>query len=95
MAAFLVEAYLSRADAESAPWNDVWFTAETATREGREVHLIKYIYIPEDEICFYLFEADSWAHVMETAFRSRMQIERFMNAVTESGQASDDPSVVA
>lgn len=92
MAPYFVEAYLSRAEAEAAPWNDVWFTAEMTTREGREVHLIKYVYVPEDEICFYLFEAESWAYVMETAFRSGMQIERFMEAVTESGSVSVRPA---
>ena len=94
MAVYLVEAYLSRTDAAAEPWDDVWYTSEAITREGREVHLVKWVFIPEDEICFYLFEADSWAHVMETSFRSGMQIERFMNAVTESGAVSEQPSAV-
>ena len=85
MSVYLVEAYMSRADGERLPWNEVWLTAEQVSVDGREVHLIKTMFVPEDEICFYLFEADSWAYVMETAFRTGIQIERFMNAVTESG----------
>jgi hypothetical protein len=95
MATYLVEAYLSRTEAAGSPWNDVWLAAEASTLDGHEVHLVKSIFVPEDEICFYLFEAESWAYVMETAFRSGMQIERLMNTVTESVSGAFDPLTTA
>ena len=56
--------------------------AEELSREGRGVHLIRSIFVPADETCFLLFEAESGADVMEAATRSGMQVERVMDAVS-------------
>jgi hypothetical protein len=84
---YLVEAYLSRAEAAKPTSNFVSSTAEELTREGRRVRLLRSIFVPEDETCFYLFEAQSGEYVMEAATRSGLEIERVMDAVSESGVA--------
>ena len=84
---FLVEAYVSRAEAAGCSEVGVSHVAEEVSREGREVHLLRSIFVPEEETCFYLFEAESGAFVMEAAVRSGLQIERVMDAVSESGGA--------
>lgn len=79
---YLVEAYVSRdgvIDLRSVGISDM---AEELTREGREVHLLRSIFVPADETCFLLFEAESGAYVMEAAIRSGMQVERVMDAVS-------------
>jgi hypothetical protein len=56
---YLVETYLTRGRAVErvALERRARDAAETLTREGTRVHLERSIYIPEDEICFFVFDA--------------------------------------
>jgi hypothetical protein len=47
---------------------------------GREVRLIQSIFVPEDETCFYLFEAQSRDYARQAAIRSGLQVERVVGA---------------
>jgi hypothetical protein len=72
MAEFLVEVYVSRADGtvvESSAHN-ARLAAEGLSREGRPVHYVRSIFVPEDETCFLLYEAPSIDAVRAAAKRA-------------------------
>jgi hypothetical protein len=81
---FLVEAYVSRTEPPGgSPSGEVLSrVAERLTREGREVHLMRSIFVVEEETCFYLFRARSGDAVREVARRSGLRFERLLEAVS-------------
>lgn len=78
MAEFLVETYIARGDltgpAKRARRARV--VAEQLRREGEPVRYVRSIFVPEDETCFYLFEAPSIDAVFETARRASLRVDR-------------------
>ena len=86
MSEYLVEVYLSRAVAESTPrLEHVPGVADELARDGAQVQLLRSIFVPEDEMCFYHFEGQSGEAVREAAARLGLQVERLVEAVSESG----------
>jgi Nickel responsive protein SCO4226-like len=88
MAEFLVELYVSREDgagvergAESAR-----LAAEELTREGTPVRYLRSIFVPEDETCFFLYEAASADAVREAAQRAGVVFERIAETVAQPGR---------
>jgi hypothetical protein len=80
MAEFLVELYLSRADTDG-PVRESQRTrlaAAALTAEGRPVRLVRTIFVPEDETCFLLVEADTAEAVREAATRAALPYERVL-----------------
>lgn len=77
MSEFLVEAYLSRSD---SPVDELHFHEVSPV-----VRFVRSIFVPEDETCFYLFEAPSVEAVREAAHRAGLQVER----VSEATVAAD------
>jgi hypothetical protein len=60
MSEFLVEAYVSQGSTDRSPSDaEVSLAAEALTREGTAVRLLHVILVPEEETCFYLYEAQS------------------------------------
>lgn len=88
MSEYLVEFYLSRwaANEASPSPTDVAGAADQLTREGRQVRLVQALFVPEDETCFYLFEANSSEAVLEAVHRCGLRFERLVEA--ESGWSS-------
>jgi hypothetical protein len=82
---FLVEVYLSRASAnEAVPGpEDVSRGAGQLTREGKPVRLAHSIFVPEEEVCFYLFEAASVEAVREAATRAGLRFERVQEVILD------------
>jgi hypothetical protein len=82
MAEFLVECYVSRVDAGAVERGAERsrLAAEELTREGLPVRYLRSIFVPEDETCFFLYEADSAGIAREAARRAALPFER----VTES-----------
>lgn len=85
MPEYLAELYLSRSDrrallngAESARR-----AAEEVTREGLEVRYVHSIFVPDEETCFFLYEAVSADAVREAARRAALPLERVSEAFTE------------
>lgn len=80
---YLVEAYLSRLNAGEVP--ELEARARAATRrlaqEGKPVRYVRAIFVPEDEICFHLFEAPSPEAVLEASRRARLDVDRVVEAV--------------
>jgi hypothetical protein len=82
---FLVEAYVSR---ESSPGQvpapeEVSGAAAQLTVEGRPIRLLQSVFVPEDETCFYLFQAKSYEEVVEVAARCGLRFERLVEAHSE------------
>jgi hypothetical protein len=86
MAEFLVELYLSREDGDSVGGRSdrARLAAEELTLEGKPVRYLHSIYLPEEEICFFLYEAVSVDVVRQAARRAALPFERVSEAVANS-----------
>lgn len=74
MIEFLVEAYVSRSD---APADERKFSELLPA-----IRFVRSIYVPEDETCFYLFQAASIDDVREAAVRAGLRVERITEALS-------------
>jgi Protein of unknown function (DUF4242) len=85
MAEFLVELYVARSDAAGAgrAATDVRTAAAELTGEGTSVRCLHSIFVPEDETCFVLCEADSAAAVHEAGRRAAVSLQRITEAIWE------------
>jgi hypothetical protein len=79
---YLVETYLARGDAgrRSVSERRARSAAEEQTRKGTRVRFDGSIYVPEDEICFFSFEAPSGADVALVAQRAGLDGFRVVEA---------------
>jgi hypothetical protein len=90
MAEFLVELYVGRTDAaavESGAERARLGAAEL-TREGVPVCFMRSIFVPDDETCFFLFEAPSADVVRAAAQRAALAFERVTEVLTPAGLAA-------
>lgn len=62
-------------------YEDVSAAAEELTSEGTHVRLVRSILVPEDETCFYLFQAQTGDAVRQVATRAGLRFERVVEAV--------------
>jgi len=69
----MVEVYAPRAAATSP--ERISAAIEQLAQRGRQVRLVRVIPVPQDETCFYLFEAPSLGDVREAASRSGLPCE--------------------
>lgn len=78
MGEFLVELYVSRTDDAAVERGAAKArrAAQRLTREGTPVRYLRSIFVPEDEICFYLYEAETAESVREAARRAELPFER-------------------
>ena len=87
MTEYLVEAYVSRdsrAGANARPVLDsLTLTAGQLTCEGEGVRFVRSIFVPEEELCFYLFEAQTMEAVAEAAKRSGLAFVRILEATSD------------
>lgn len=67
MRRYLVEVYLprSRADEAHSTGRRARAASDDLTRHGVEVRYVRMTYMPDDDTCFYVFEAASVAIVEE------------------------------
>jgi hypothetical protein len=79
----LVELYLSRGGAGEVPELEARARAATRemAREGTPISYVRSIFVPEDEICFHLFEAPSAEAVFEATRRAKLAVDRIVEAV--------------
>lgn len=92
MRTYLVEAYLPRARAaelDAALARLVAVTREASPRAG-EVRYVRSTFIPEDEVCFHVFEAVSEAAVRDVGERAALTFDRVMEAREGSAGAAFD-----
>lgn len=84
MPSYLVETYLARgaAGARAARERRARSAAEELTREGTRVRFDGSIHVPEDEICFFTFDAPSGREAALVAQRAELDPLRVVRAVT-------------
>jgi hypothetical protein len=80
MSEYLVEAYRSPHATDVVRPAEIAAAAAELTREGQPVRLLRTVFVPSDETCFYLFEADSSVAVVQAATRSGLTFERVLDA---------------
>jgi ubiquinone/menaquinone biosynthesis C-methylase UbiE len=93
MAEYLVELYVAQGDHAVAQHHVA--VAERAgadlTREGRAVRYLQSFFVPEDETCFLLYEADSVDLVTEAVGRAGLRLEHVSAATTSVAGAQESP----
>jgi hypothetical protein len=80
---YLVETYLARGDGAErhARWRRATSAAEELTRAGTRVRFEGSTHVPEDEICFFTFEAPSSRVATLAARRAGLGPLRVVEAV--------------
>jgi len=80
MPEYLLELYVARADAPAVEQGAarVRRAAEEYSREGTPVRYLRSIFVPEDEICFHLFEAGSAESVARAIDRADLRAQRIV-----------------
>ena len=84
MAEFIVETYVARADRAvvDSGAGRARAAAEQLTREGVPVSFLRTIFVPEDETCFYLFDADSASAVAEAGNRAELEFDHVRESLS-------------
>jgi hypothetical protein len=80
---YLLECYesgLERAEVESATDRALAASAELR-EEGRKVEYVGAILVPEDEVVFHVFAAESAAAVREASVRASVEYERVVESI--------------
>jgi len=92
MAEFLVELYVSGAGADGADHETrrARCAAAELTAEGRPVRLVRSIFVPEDETCFLLVEAETAEVVHEAANRAAVPFERVLATAGHTNQETKE-----
>jgi Protein of unknown function (DUF4242) len=82
MPEFVAEHYASRTDVAGArrAREAARDAADELAREGRSVELVRSVFLPEDETCLYIYEADSIESVRIAAERAALTFERIAEA---------------
>lgn len=88
MPEFIAEQYFSRTDAAGAQRaaGAARHAAEQLAREGTDVELVRSIFVPEDETCIFIYEADSVDTVRIAAERGALAFEHIAQAASEPEQ---------
>jgi hypothetical protein len=81
---YLVETYLARGQAGErlARERRARSAAEELTQDRTRVRFERSIYVPEDEICFYVFDAPSARVAVLAAQRAGLDLFRVVEAVS-------------
>lgn len=84
MPSFLVETFLARGHAgeRTARERRARSSAEALTREGTRVRFEGSTHVPEDEMCFFTFEAPSSSVAVLAAQRAGLEPLRVVEAVS-------------
>ena len=86
MPKYLVETFLARGAAgeRQARERRACSAAEAMTREGTRVGFEGSVHVPEDEICFFTFEAGSGGEAALVAHRAGLEPLRVVESVSSS-----------
>jgi hypothetical protein len=91
MPSYLVETFLARGAAGERQARELRASAaaEALTREGTRVRFNGSIHVPEDEICFFTFEAASGREAVLAAHQAGLQPFRVVEAHTSIGSSAE------
>ena len=83
MAEFLVELYVARGDSAAVEGGAerARAAAEKLTDEGEPIRYVRAIFVPEDETCFFLYEAESVDAVREATRQAGLSSVRITEAL--------------
>lgn len=79
MAEFLVELYAARSGGETIA-DDARAAADVISRSGTRVRCVSSIFVPDDETCFLLYEADTLEAVERATALAGLTYERVLPA---------------
>ena len=84
MPSYLVETFLARANGGErlARWQRACSAADELTREGTRVRFDHIVFVPEDEICFFVVDAPSSREAVRAAERAQLEPFRVVEAVS-------------
>jgi hypothetical protein len=84
MPSYLVETYIARGGAGERTTRErrARSAAKELTREGTRVRFDRSIHVPEDEICFFVFDAASGRNAALAAERAELDPIRVVEAVS-------------
>ncbi len=90
MPSFLVETYLARRSVAERPARErrARRAAAELTREGTSVRFERAIHVPEDELCFFVFEAPTALAAAQTAERAGLGAWRVVEAISSGEEQS-------
>jgi hypothetical protein len=94
MPEFVGEQYISRTDpaAVRRSVGAARRAAQQVTRDGASVRLVGSVFVPEDETCIHLYEADSIQSVQLAATYAGLRLERIAPALSDAGVVRADGS---
>lgn len=87
----MAEQYLSAVDgcAAACRARAARQASEQLSLEGTLVRYVRSIFIPEDETCLHLYQAESVEAVRTAASRASLRLERVTEAILDAGVSSD------
>ena len=90
MPSYLVETYLARGHAgeRDARERRAISAAEELTEGGTRVAFERSLYVPEDEVCFFIFAASSARDAASAAQRAALDPIRVVEAVSSRKEGS-------
>ena len=91
MTEFLVEFYLSRTDAAALGRSvrRARLAAQEQTRQGMPVRYLRSMYLPDEETCFLLYEAESAEAARRAAALAAIAFERVSEVIGDTRTADD------
>ena len=83
MQSYFAEAYVARSHTSELRAHErrARASAKELTQEGMPIRFVRAIFVPADEICFYVFEADSAEAVGAACDGAALRFERVVEAV--------------
>jgi hypothetical protein len=87
MREFVGEQYLSGSDTAAVKrgTDAARHAAEQLGCEGVAVEFVRSIFVPEDETCLYIYQADSIETVQLAIARADLRLEHVAEAISDSG----------
>ena len=90
---FVGEQYVSAEDPDAAARRSraAREASEQLVLEGTRVRYVHSIFIPDDETCLHLYQAESIEAVHNAARRASLRLERVAEAIVDVGALDDPP----
>jgi hypothetical protein len=80
---FIAEVYAPRCSDHASRWPaQISGAARTLTSEGTPIALLCSVFVPDDETCLFVFEAQTSEAVQTVARRCDLRIDRLAGAVS-------------
>ena len=86
MPSYLIESYFPRSRSGELPAvvDRLRRATESLTAEGAPVRHLRSTFLPSDELCLHLFEAESEAMVGEASRRAAIEPARVVQAISDA-----------